>query len=217
MDGISNFILDIVVVLVLLISAISAFARGFTREMLAAVPWVIGFLAAVYGAPFARPLSMQVVPSQPYTDIFAGLIIFLVVFAIGQFSVRRLWRRPRNGAFNFFDRTVGFIFGVLRGAVLIALAYLVVEALLPPKEQPEWVRGSRVMPAVEAGAQFIAVLLPKEYVPQNLINGGDEADPESDMRKIIEPKPSSGKDAGDEKGYKEDTRKGLEDLIESTK
>ena len=71
-------IADIVILVVLLISALLAFARGFVKEMLSVFAWVGAALAALYGFPYVRPLARKYVSVEIVADLIAGAAVFVV-------------------------------------------------------------------------------------------------------------------------------------------
>ena len=125
-------IVDGVVALILVISAILAFSRGFVREVMSILGWLIAAVAAFVFAPQVRPIVEEI----PYLkDLigsncdFAILASFAAVFA-GVLIVVSIFTPLfsgliANSALGPMDRGLGFLFGIARGVVLVAIALIV--------------------------------------------------------------------------------------------
>jgi membrane protein required for colicin V production len=79
---------DIAVIVVLLISALLAYARGFVHEVLAVAGWVGAIFATIYGFPYARPYARSLIPVELIADLVAGLVIFVVTLVLLSFVTR---------------------------------------------------------------------------------------------------------------------------------
>ena len=65
------------------------------------------------------------------------------------------------------DRAVGLLFGLARGAFLVSLAYLVVSWVVPPSDQPIWLREARMAPLVREGALALDAIIPPEIARES--------------------------------------------------
>ncbi|TGN60475.1 CvpA family protein [Paracoccus liaowanqingii] len=130
MDGFT--IIDAVVAGVIILSAILAWSRGFVRESLAILGWIAAAILAFLFAPTARPMVAQL----PVLDRFLGdscelatIAGFAVVFALALviFSIiTPLFSSVvQRSALGGVDQGMGFLFGVARGILLVAIAFIV--------------------------------------------------------------------------------------------
>ena len=140
---------DLAIVGVLLISAVLAFARGFVHEVLSMAAWLGAAVAVIFALPYARPIAREFISLPLLADVAAGGVIFIVALLALSLLTRAVSRRVQDSALNAVDRSLGFLFGLLRGAALVCLAYIPVNWLLAPSEQPEWIRDARSRPLVE--------------------------------------------------------------------
>jgi Uncharacterized membrane protein, required for colicin V production len=135
MDGFT--IVDAIVAVVIILSAILAYSRGFVREGLAIVGWIAAAVVAYMFANEARPLVQQI----PGLDKFIGQSCelgmiggFAVVFAIALvvFSILTplFASAVQRSALGGLDQGLGFLFGVLRGVVLVAVAFVVYDRVM---------------------------------------------------------------------------------------
>lgn len=213
---------DIGIVVVLLLSAVLAFARGFVHELLSVGAWIGAAAVVVFGLPFARPLARDLVAPPLLADTLSGAVLFIVSLVVFSMMTRGFSRRVRDSALNAIDRSLGAVFGLARGALIICLAYLPIEWLMPPAEQPPWLRDSRSMPLVEQGAGWIRSLV-KEGTPAAVdpLRERLQRNLESERmaREIMSPDPKAPAPVGDsqEKGYTEKERRQLERLLEGNR
>jgi len=208
---------DVAIVLVLLASSVLAFVRGFVREMLHILAWVGALLIAVYGFPFLQPVMKTVV--QP--DLLANLVtaggLFVVSLIVLIFLAASIAKKVKESDIGAVDRSLGFIFGLARGLLILALAYLVLVQFLPPKrkDQPQWVTASRGLPYVEFSAAQLTRLAPElfEAALTTIDEAGDAAGSmlEEGAVKAVEQPPAD----DDKAGYTEAPRQQMDRLIES--
>ena len=124
-------IVDAGVAVIILFSAILAYSRGFVREALAIAGWVAAAVLAYIFAPQAEPLVREIPVLSDFLDnctastiaAFAGVFaLALIVFALFTPVFSSLVQRS---ALNAIDQGLGFLFGVLRGMLLVVIALVV--------------------------------------------------------------------------------------------
>jgi membrane protein required for colicin V production len=124
-------IFDAGVAVIIVLSAILAYSRGFVREALAIAGWVVAAILAYLFAPRAEPLVREIPVVRDILDncatstigAFAGVFaICLVVFALFTPLFSSLIQRS---ALNAIDQGLGFLFGALRGLLLVAIGLVV--------------------------------------------------------------------------------------------
>lgn len=178
---------DLAVVVIILVSALMAFARGLVAEVLSVGAWIGAALIALKAFPFAQGTLRQSIEHPLLADGVAGLGVFVVSLAILSLVSHRIARAVRGSALSAVDRSLGFVFGVARGAVVVCLAYLLYIWLVPPpdradsrasasanapananataqikeKEPPAWLIQARTRPMLEAGANLLKGLVPE--------------------------------------------------------
>lgn len=153
---------DIAVLVIVLLSALLSFARGFVREILSVAAWIGAAFAAIWAFPYAKPFAAAFVPMDVAAGAAAFVGVFIVALVLLSLVFSRLSRGVRTSALSAVDRSLGFLFGVVRGAVLVCLAYLLVAWVFPPGEQPDWLRQARTMPVIQSGAERLRRLVPDD-------------------------------------------------------
>ncbi|MEO0730180.1 MAG: CvpA family protein, partial [Pseudomonadota bacterium] len=138
-------ILDVGLIAICLISALLAMYRGFTREVLSILSWLLAAAAVLYFVlfqrDFAEEISGQIGLPVQIAQILIGAIIFLIVLVVVHLITSRLSDSVLDSRVGMFDRIFGFLFGALRGFILVVIPFLFYEKLYPaPETHPQWVR-----------------------------------------------------------------------------
>jgi len=165
---------DIAVIVILLLSALLAFARGLVREVLSVGAWVGAAFATLYLFPHVLPMVQQVVAKELVAKAVAGVGIFVVALILLSIVSHQLSKGVRGSALSAVDRSLGFVFGIARGAVIVCLAYLSVAWVFPPTDQPRWLRDARTMPVIQSGADMLRNLVP-DQTRSNALTGAQSA------------------------------------------
>ena len=164
---------DLVVLGVLLLSGVLALARGFVKEVLGIAGWVGAAIAALKAFPYVQPIARQHIPYQLAADALAGAGVFLVVLFVLSLVSSAIARRVRESEVGALDRSLGFVFGLVRGALVLSLGYLALVQFVPPNDLPTWITGARSLPFVAKGAQLLASAAPAEI--RESLEGAAEA------------------------------------------
>ncbi len=132
MDGFT--IIDAVVAVVILISAILAYSRGFVREVMAILGWVVAAVAAFVFAPTVEPMMREIpylgdflADSCELSVIAAFAAVFAVALVVAALFTPVFSSLIRRSALGGLDQGMGFLFGVARGALLVVIAFIVYE------------------------------------------------------------------------------------------
>jgi len=116
---------DIFIAAVIVVSLLIGWRRGFLREVLSLVSWAVALVAAVR---FAEPLGAQfagVITQQLLQVIAAFTVIFVVVLFAFSYLSHRLCLWLAVSGITGVDRTLGILFGVARGALIVTALLLV--------------------------------------------------------------------------------------------
>jgi len=152
---------DLAVLVVIALSAIFAFARGFMREALSIAAWVGAALIAIYGFDSAYAFTARFVKTPLLADLIAGAGLFFVTLILLTIMTGYVARLVHWSALTPIDRTLGLIFGVVRGALLVSIAYFLIDLTLPPNDRPSWLRDARSQPLLAQGADMVRGVLPE--------------------------------------------------------
>jgi membrane protein required for colicin V production len=157
-------VLDILVIAVVVLSGLLAFARGFVRECLSIVSWLGATAAAVYAMPLLRPFAERYLPKGPIADGAAAGVVFLVALIVLTIVTGRISRKVQRSSLSALDRTLGLIFGLMRGALLVAIGFLALSFVLPKSgDRPQWLAQSKTAPLFTSATQSLIRLLPASF------------------------------------------------------
>jgi membrane protein required for colicin V production len=134
-------IIDGVVALVIVLSALLAYSRGFVREALAIAGWIVAAILAFIFAPQVEPLVKEIpvlgdfiADSCELSMIAAATAIFAVVLIVASLITPLFSSIVQRSALGGLDQGLGFFFGVARGILLVAIAYFVYETVITSQQ-----------------------------------------------------------------------------------
>ena len=166
-------LLDIGVGLLILVSAIFAYVRGLVQEVLSIAGWIGAIFATVYGYPYLRPYARELTTIDIVADFGAGIVIFIIALVLLSLFTRRISKIVKSSGLNAIDRSLGFLFGLARGALIVVVAYIGLGMVYPEDEQPPWIHQSRSLELIKPGAELLASLIPENL---SAITGAENKD-----------------------------------------
>ena len=169
-------LLDILLLVVMLISGLLAMIRGFMREILSIGAWGVAALATLYAYTKVLPVAKGYFSSDMVaTAVTIGGVFLLTLLVVSIITVRisDMVLDSRVGA---LDRTLGFLFGLGRGLVIVVVAFLFFAWLVPERSQPTWVSGAKSKVVLQSTGQWLMSMLPDD--PESTI-----------LKRLKKPKP----------------------------
>ena len=204
--------LDIFLVAVMFISGLLAMLRGLTREVLSIMAWALAAVATYYVWPQYKDEVRQYVEPQILADVALATGIFIIVLIIVSLITVRVADRVLDSSVGALDRTLGFIFGLGRGLILVVILYLFYSWLVPKEDQPQWIKEARSLPIIEQTGDMIVSLLPEN--PGDIIP--NKSRDESSLPAKQKTTASSRASAKTRQDYGSGERRGLNQLMESS-
>jgi membrane protein required for colicin V production len=152
--------IDVVILALIALSAILSLFRGFVAEALALASWLVAFwVAMMFYEELGQWLSQWIaVPSAQKVTGFA--ILFVCVLLLGAVVNYLAGKLVAKTGLSGTDKMLGVIFGVARGAVIVAI--LVLLAGLTPVPQDPWWQESQFLGYFERLAMWMRDFLPAE-------------------------------------------------------
>ncbi|GHG79460.1 CvpA family protein [Pseudodonghicola xiamenensis] len=130
-------IIDGVVALIIVVSALLAYSRGIVREAMAIAGWVIAAILAFIFAPQMEPLVKEIpwlgekiATSCELSIIAAFAAVFALALIVVSFFTPLFSTLVQRSALGGIDQGLGFLFGVARGIVLVAIAFFVYDSVM---------------------------------------------------------------------------------------
>jgi membrane protein required for colicin V production len=168
--------LDLFLIAVMLISGLLAMVRGLIREVLSIAGWGAAAVAGLFAFTKLLPVTKQYI-SNDYVaagvTIGGAFFLTLIVVSIITVKISDTVLDSRIGA---LDRTLGFLFGLARGLIIVVVAFIFFDWLVPAKSQPDMIRNARSRIVLQNTGEWLKGLLPED--PENTI-----------LKKLKKPKP----------------------------
>jgi membrane protein required for colicin V production len=201
---------DIIAGLLLLVSGVTGWVRGASRELTSALSFIFAAAIALFGLRISGPIFRKLMDPDWAATAAAVLVVFVIFFLIFRLVGGRITATLQDSSAGLLDRAVGATFGVIRACVILGVFNLLLHLATPPDRMPHWVEDSMFYPISEASGQVLKVFAPKgkalagklaPAIKDAVHEGGDNTSGEK----------SSGK------GYDENQRRQLDDLVEKSR
>ena len=171
--------LDILLLVVMLVSALLAMVRGFLREVLSIVSWAA---AAGVTLLFYKRL-VPIAKTYIYNDLIAtGAVVaglFLGTLLIVSILTVKVSDAVLDSRIGALDRTLGFLFGLARGLIVVVAAYAFFDWLAPEKSHPNWIKNAKSLVMIKSTKDWLISVLPEDldkYVKGLKSKNPDEQD-----------------------------------------
>ena len=166
--------IDIVIVLIVSISALISLLRGFVKEFIALVAWIIAIWVGIsYSKPLAEYLPERIDSVNfeigglnfAFTNLRIGLafvILIVLLLIVGALVNRIIGFLISQGGMSLADRMLGVGFGMARGAVMVIV--LVMMAGLTELPKTPWWKNAHLIKPFQQAAVWILRRFPDRYV-----------------------------------------------------
>lgn len=204
---------DIIAGLLLLVSGVTGWIRGASRELTSALSFILAAAVALFGLRISGPIFRKLMDPDWAATGAAVLVVFVVFFLIFRILGGRLTARLQESSAGTLDRGFGATFGLIRACVMLGVFNLLLHLATPPDRMPHWVEDSMFYPLSEASGKVLKVFAPKgkalagKLAPaiKDAVHDGEEGGDNTSGEK------SSGK------GYDRNQRRDLDDLVEKSR
>ena len=147
---------DIIILIVVLLSAAIGLVRGLLKEVLSLAVWLVAFLAALYFGPVVGT-RLEDFLADPAVRLAAGfVVVFVGVLLLGGIVQWLLSRLVQSTGLSGTDRFLGFLFGSARGVLACIIGLI---ALRPFAEGTDWWQASLLVPELLAFEDDVLNLL----------------------------------------------------------
>src|SRR5262245_8500953 len=154
--------LDFLLLGVMMISGLLAMIRGFMREILSITAWAAAAVATVL---LYNPLLPVAKATISNAMLAAGAVVggtFLITLLLVSVITVRVSDLILDSRIGALDRTLGFLFGLARGLIIVVVAFLFFAWLVPANKQPEGVRNAKSRVVLENTGEWLQALLPQD-------------------------------------------------------
>ena len=199
--------LDLILLAVMLVSALLAMIRGFMREILSIAAWGAAALVTLYAFSKLLPTAKTYFNNDTVASIVVVAGTFLGTLIVVSVITVRISDMILDSRIGALDRTLGFLFGLGRGLLIVVVAFLFFSWLVPDKQRPDWITNAKSRTVLDGTGQWLMSLLPDD--PENtILKRFKKNKPEDDQTDADQAAPASGD------GYSKPARDSLKKLIE---
>ena len=211
---------------VLLLSAISGFMRGATRELTSFLALVIAAAIAIFALRFTAPMARDVINPEWAGTAVALVGVFLFFYILLRIFGGRLTEKVKAmQSVGIFDRTVGLGFGVVRALVILGAFNMLFHMATPPEREPKWVTGSVLYPVTEGSAGVLRKLLPEGMamagkigpVIKDAVDEGASTKADKPKTRRPEARATKEREVPPAEGYEDSDRKAVDELVEKSR
>lgn len=158
---------DYVLLAILLVSIVIGALRGFLREAVALVSWILALFLAWQFAPSLEPHLGAWLAAHPDLRIWVARgLVGMGVLVVGGVVGALLGHFVRLSIFSGLDRLLGIFFGLLRG--LIVLGLLVILGQLLRMDVEPWWGQSKLIPQAMRVANGLRAIVGEHWPPNEL-------------------------------------------------
>ena len=211
-------LLDGILIFVILISAVLAMIRGFTREVFSIASWVAAAAAAYFFWDDAKPYVERYIDDENLALGVTIAGIFFITLLIVSIITMRISDFVLDSKAGPLDRTLGFAFGAARGLLLVIIAVLFLNFFIAPERQPQWIATAKTKPWLDSLGEDLMNRLPEDpeaEIIERLRGGGSTAQDQPSGDDVVEEPALDAEPGTEEPGISPDDQNQLERQLDA--
>ena len=155
--NISDFlnVFDFIFIITCLISIFFAIKNGLIKSFFNLIKWIIIIYIIKNVFFYLRPIFDQYIPNQTMADVcifFITLVVSYILLSSINRVIIGIIQPKRSG---FIDLSLGGLFGLLRGYIIIVLIFSFISSSIASKHWPNYLKNGSFFNIVEYGDEFI--------------------------------------------------------------
>lgn len=154
--------LDVIILIIIGISALIAYSRGLMKEVMSIVGWVLGCIVVIYLLPIINPFTMNYVKNGTFAGILTAVVILIAFLVCWVLFTAKVVGKVRTSKLSSLDRMLGLFFGIARACLLIILCYILIGWIVPADKQSPILQESKYYTLAGTFAEPIEQLIPEE-------------------------------------------------------
>jgi uncharacterized membrane protein required for colicin V production len=194
---------DTIVVLIMIFSVLMALCRGFIKEFFTILSWIVSTIITIYLSPVVQVYFENIAAGKKaLVDAVTVLAIFMLSMLVFSFLFGKIIHFLKKKDVLFLDRSLGVLFGLIRGALFVCLGYIFIIGFIYDKK-PEWLKG-QTEPVIEMISDKLEKLNPRKMnfnLNKNKKNEKNEKEEEDS--------------SSDEYGYSDKVRTEMEEVLKN--
>lgn len=156
--------IDLIIIALIVVSGLISLFRGFVREFFSLATWIVGIWLGIRHAAEVAEVLPEALSDATLRLGVGFALIFIGVLIVGGILGVLANRLVRGSGLTGTDRSLGVIFGLLRGVVLVAVLIFAASLTLMPEES--WWENSRLIPELERLVDWMVAQLPDSWQEQ---------------------------------------------------
>ena len=206
---------DLLVILFILASAFFAFSRGFFQEIFSLFSWSGALLISYFYSKYLIDYVDKILNNSTLSNLITYLVIFIVSLFLLSFISKKISGLIKYSSVGMIDRSLGFLFGVIRGYVLLCLMFFCYNFFFNDV-YPKWLEKSKLSYILMKGSIELISIFDKDNQSINSIEEKIIEKSNSLFEKSIDSRLRRDKnDSRIDRGYNEDDRNNLDQLIDN--
>jgi len=154
--------IDIIVLITIFLSIAFALYRGLVSELLSISGWILAALGALYSYVPSQSLLKGFISDPLFAGVTGAFVTALLILVVMTLVTAKITHHLRKSPLSGLDRTLGFLFGVFRAVLLIAVIYLIGNALIfSPEQIKKWEEENKSLPYIQKSAEFLEAFVPQ--------------------------------------------------------
>ena len=154
---------DWFLILLLVISTVTAFMRGFIKALFSLGGFLLGIIFAAWNYLAVATALHRIILSFEVAEVVAFILILVVVAVLFSVIAGLLRKAVAAVGLGFLDRLLGAAFGFLRGCLLGAAVMMAVLAFVP---KAPLVENSQLAPYFLGAAHAVSFVVPEQFQQQ---------------------------------------------------
>ena len=140
--------LDLILIILIFISAFFAFIRGFSLEILSLSGWIFSIgISYLYGGIASNQIN-QLLDNFLISTIVSYVFSFIILLIIFSFLTKNVSSLIKNSFAGLLDRSLGFFYGLLRGYLLVCFSYFCFDYFYSGSK-PIFLENSKLVPIIK--------------------------------------------------------------------
>ncbi len=153
-------LLDMILLAVMLVSALLAMVRGFMREILSIASWAAAAIVTIYAYPRLKPVIQQYLTNDIVASAATIGVAFLGTLLVVSIVTIKISDTVLDSRVGALDRTLGFLFGLGRGLIIVVVAFMFLDWLVPAKSQPKWATDAKSRYVLQGTGEWLVSMSP---------------------------------------------------------
>jgi len=154
-------VVDVILIIVIFLSALFSLIRGFVKEAISLATWVIAIWLAATFTPKMAAVLPSGIESEAMRQAVGFAVLFVLSLMVGALVNMLVSQLVKKTGLSGADRLFGVLFGILRGGLII-IVFVVIGGMTPLPES-DWWQSSVLLQWFESAAIVI-----QQYIPEDL-------------------------------------------------